>query len=779
MVELLRLVGGSPHWWDATFGGSVASTMPLYERLMFACADEMLVWVGGDANMNGVAAGSWSDGVYAIVRTADWAEAIMSVVENDLGKENVTKDQLLVAIWEFLCFFMIAAACAARWNSKIVLYVTDNMLVQRWITLLRARHDSGNFICGLLTLLMARFRFELFSVYINTERNMWDEPSRIFDADDVRKGPGVADIDAHMKEVFPGMVEISVVEQLKYYLRPGGLLNAYELYGMPDPVARSLAQARSAPSASSLAGMTCVGLYSGIMAFEREVTGLGGCIRAVGEWSSASRAVARLGLGEVEFFEDVLSEDHLHVDPDGVEGALITASCVDYSSAGAQAGLNGTRGWQVVDSPRTLHHFRDLLVTIVENVWGWIELNDGSSFAIFCTAMRRLKHTVHPPQRLNSRHLGMAIQSERAFVFTNRSEFDDHLGEPRRLDEIRMPKVPMRRKLLPIAEVLRRRSECELASVPGSFRSCRSQQREFGPIKIGDVEFASRTAGGVLRPGARVRLADSEPSGRSSGQTWRVLFVAADGRLKLRSGSNVVHVRPKKEPVVEPFRVDIFSIDGQAFRVTASDVAEPPLFQSKAAYCETRGVDLGVEPFYRILLAGDGWSLMEKPLEQARLWKVRAAEEQADSMLPKTVPPFTSSLMWLLTGNSIATRMAALGVGELHSRWSKCKELLNSGTVVLSGEWPASPDALYDDATLAWRRRTRSKETFVTQVPQSHGIDDSHLNVARKVLRVPEREPESLSVEDGEAALGYLRAFAGVESRPFCDGASYEAGWLI
>ena len=313
-----------------------------------------------------------------------------------------------------------------------------------------------------------------------------------------------------MEEVFPGMIEISVVEQLKYYLRPGGLPDAYELYGMPDSVARSHALVRSAPSASSLAGMTCVGLYSGIMAFEREVTGLGGCIRAVEEWSAASRAVARLSLGEVEFFEDVLSDDHLHVGPNGVEGALITASCVDYSSAGAQAGLNGTRGWQVINSLRTLLHFRDLLVTIVENVWGWIELNDGNSFfAIFCTAMRRLKHTVHPPQRLSSRHLGMAIQSERAFVFTNRSEFDEHLGEPRRLDEIRMPKVPMRRKLLLIAEVLRRRSECELALVPGSFRPCLVQQREFGPIKIGDAEFASRTAGGVLRPGARVRLADS------------------------------------------------------------------------------------------------------------------------------------------------------------------------------------------------------------------------------------------------------------------------------
>ena len=112
VVELLRLVGGSAHWWDSTFGGSVASTMPLRERLLFSNAEECLVWVGGDANMNGVAAGSWTDGVYAIIRTEDWAEAIMEVVLNDLGKENVTKEQLLVAIWEFLCFLMIATACA-------------------------------------------------------------------------------------------------------------------------------------------------------------------------------------------------------------------------------------------------------------------------------------------------------------------------------------------------------------------------------------------------------------------------------------------------------------------------------------------------------------------------------------------------------------------------------------------------------------------------------------------------------------------------------------------
>ena len=74
------------------------------------------------------------------------------------------------------------------------------------------------------------------------------------------------------------------------------------------------------------------------------MTALGGCIRAIGEWSAASRAIGRLDLSDIEFFSDVLSGDHVHVDPAGVQAAFITASCVEYSSAGAQAGLNRLAG---------------------------------------------------------------------------------------------------------------------------------------------------------------------------------------------------------------------------------------------------------------------------------------------------------------------------------------------------------------------------------------------------------------------------------------------------
>ena len=38
--------------------------------------------------MNGVAAGSWTDGVYAIVRTSDWGEALLDVVSRRFGERR-------------------------------------------------------------------------------------------------------------------------------------------------------------------------------------------------------------------------------------------------------------------------------------------------------------------------------------------------------------------------------------------------------------------------------------------------------------------------------------------------------------------------------------------------------------------------------------------------------------------------------------------------------------------------------------------------------------------
>jgi len=59
-------------------------------------------------------------------------------------------------------------------------------------------------------------------------------------------------------------------------------------------------------------------------------------------------------------------------------------------------------------------------------------------------------------------------------------------------------------------------------------------------------------------------------------------------------------------------------------------------------------------------------------------------------------------------------------------------------------------------------------------VPDKHGIDDSHLNVVVKPRREADREPDSLPVEEGEAALGHLRSF--LSSGGFGDAVAYGSG---
>ena len=94
MMELLRLIVGSPHWWDSTFSGPVASTLSLRDRLMFSDAEEALVWVGGDANMNGVAAGSWTDGMYAIVKTEDRESLLREILTDDLMSNSARRGRV-------------------------------------------------------------------------------------------------------------------------------------------------------------------------------------------------------------------------------------------------------------------------------------------------------------------------------------------------------------------------------------------------------------------------------------------------------------------------------------------------------------------------------------------------------------------------------------------------------------------------------------------------------------------------------------------------------------
>ena len=120
----------------------------------------------------------------------------------------------------------------------------------------------------------------------------------------------------------------------------------------------------------------------------------------------------------------------------------------------------------------------------------------------------------------------MAIQSEHAFVFTNLVEFDEHLGAPMRLDNLRLPIVPMKRKLIPIADLLRRKYECELPIVKSSFQACAVQSRSAGPVKIGSAEFSSAKGDGTPRVGSKI----STPRRSRFGVSWLLLMQTAGWR---------------------------------------------------------------------------------------------------------------------------------------------------------------------------------------------------------------------------------------------------------
>ena len=307
----------------------------------------------------------------------------------------------------------------------------------------------------------------------------------------------------------------------------------------------------------------------------------------------------------------------------------------------------------------------------------------------------------------------------------------------------------MKHKLLPVQEVLRRRRECEVLLEEGSWQPAVVVQREFGPIRLGSGRFVSEDARGRPSIGSKVVLPDSK-------NEWRVLRVFDEGKVvkvELRCGMVKIVRDLAKGYELRPFRVEVYSIDGQAFRITSSDIAEPPLRQSKACYWDAR---VG---FYRILLPEEGWLLMGKPARVLERWRTRAAEEAADASLPKTVPPYAATHIWSLAGNSIAQAMAALVVEEFVSRYCTMRRLLDDGSVTLEPGLPASGDDLYDEPALRWRARTLAAENFVSKPPDKQGIDDSYLDVTvRRKDEESDRTADDLAVERLQEAAGAATA---------------------
>ena len=723
-VELLRVVVGRPEWWQATMTSSFASVLTLRERLAMRGAEEGVVWTGGDANLYGCAMGSWSNGCYDVVETAVWKPKLEAWMERSCpGYDN----KLFVAIWELLCFVATCTHCAPQWAGKIVIYVTDNQNVEAWLTNQRAGSPVANHLCLLVSLIMCRMKFNLYSFYINTDLNPWDRPSRIFDPLEERKsdGFGVEGLDSFMSETFPGLSRVNMSESLDFYLS-GGMEGVLELFGQVDPIARSLAEQRVLNSGRKLSchGLVAVDLLAGSGTCSVHFKNKGGVVRGIVEWHPAARALYRLAVGQVPHVVDFWSDDIKALPYDGVTVGIATPNCQSYSEAsGNPRGLEDVRGWMLPDTPRKWAHFRHLLATIVENVWGAVVAHNGGAWQLFCNGMAFIDHHVWPAERVLAPELGSRVSSTRLIAQSERRGMAASLGQ---LPLISLPSMrparAIREALLPVEEVRRRLWECiidtDVSAIRWADKVVTGTRR---PTVLGHVTFTGRGKDGSVVRGAWVTMKPRVGVNVDVERRWRVQAVYRDGRLELWAPGRVTVAHPSTVETHE-FEAAVLSIASVGNRPTV--IGERPGGPGKGWYWDDRFSP----PVLRALLGEECCLAVGKPLSWLKSWEARAQEESTDPTLPRTVPPYDEKLKFMLAGNSVEWAMSEAAIERLGSRVSEFQRLVAAGQAEalppLSGAEPSySPDVA------AWRARV-FEGARLGKPAENYDIDDSALEVS-------------------------------------------------
>ena len=720
-VELLRVIVGRPEWWKSTVTASFASVLTLRERLAMRGAEESVVWCGGDANLHGCAMGSWTDGCFDVISIEDWKPRLEEWMADSCPGFD---DKTFVAVWELLCFVAVATHCAPRWAGKVVIYVTDNQNVEAWLSNLKAGSPVANHMCLLVSLLTCRFKFNLYSFYINTDLNPWDRPSRIFDPPAERKadGFGVEGLPAFMSEVFPGLARVDMAQSLSYYLS-GGMRGLLELFGQEDAIARSLAEQRVLNSArqGSCAGLVAVDLLAGSGTCSVHFQHKGGVIRAMVEWHPAARAIYRLAVGAVPHVTDFWSDDISAVPGDDVTVAFATPNCQSYSEAsGNPRGLNDARGWMLPDVPFKLAVFAWLLASLVENVWGALLAHGGQAWELYTSGMASIDHYVWPAERVLAPEVGSRVSSTRLIAQSERRLMASELCQ---LPSIAAPGMrPMhliREALLPVEEVRKRLWECIIEvdhrTIKWADRVVTGTRR---PTTLGTVTFTGRGAAGFPVRGALVTMKGGR--GVDTGQRWRVQAVYRDRRLELWAPGRLTVVHPDKVDV-HPFEAHILSIASVGNRPTV--IGERPGGPGKGWYWDDRFSP----PVLRALLGEETCLAVGKPLSLLKAWESRAREEASEPKLPRTVPPYEEKLKFMLAGNAVESCMSEIAIDRLGSRVAEFERLIEIGKVERPAPMGGSARA-YSAEVAAWRASVLASARDARPT-NNYGIDDSHLEL--------------------------------------------------
>ena len=164
-VEALRVYTADPAAWVSHFTLGLTAVLSPRERLALPGAAEQLLWAGGDSTLERLGCIDFDARVWGVLEAREVFGRIQEL-------EPFAEDDIIISLGELFAFLLLAIAQVVAWRGRIVLYVTDNQVVQTWLTKRYARNALARFGLRLLGRLEAVGDFTSVAAYVWTKHNL-------------------------------------------------------------------------------------------------------------------------------------------------------------------------------------------------------------------------------------------------------------------------------------------------------------------------------------------------------------------------------------------------------------------------------------------------------------------------------------------------------------------------------------------------------------------------------------------------------------------------------
>ena len=132
-MEVIRILVEDVENWRNTFTQKSAGVLSTAERTSMPSEKEKMVWTGGDATKERVAAIDWNAKAFV-------AEDVDYYYDRLKDKMVGATEDIIIAVAELICFILLASLRGEGWMSRVVVYVSDNQNVVTWIN---SRYGQG------------------------------------------------------------------------------------------------------------------------------------------------------------------------------------------------------------------------------------------------------------------------------------------------------------------------------------------------------------------------------------------------------------------------------------------------------------------------------------------------------------------------------------------------------------------------------------------------------------------------------------------------------------